>query len=130
MHRDTQTRVKTRCDATEYFDIEVGLHKGSVLSPLLFAIVTGVIASEVGTHPPWGLLFADGFVLCAESSVEVEEEWDEWRRALEENGLKRNCDITKCISPRNCLDETCHMLRERLPIVDLFNYWGSTIQAE
>ena len=31
---DTQTRVKTRCDTTEYFDIEVGLHQWSVLSPL------------------------------------------------------------------------------------------------
>ena len=44
------------------------------LSPLLFIIVMDVLASEVGTHPQWGLLFADDVPLCAESSVEVEEE--------------------------------------------------------
>ena len=27
---DTQTRVKTSCDTTEYFDIEVGLHQNRV----------------------------------------------------------------------------------------------------
>ena len=58
MYQDTPTRVKTRCDTTEYFDLEVGLHQGSALSPLLFIIVMDVLASEVGTHPPCGLLFA------------------------------------------------------------------------
>ena len=38
MYQDTPTRVKTRCDTTDYFDIEVGLHQGSALSPLLFII--------------------------------------------------------------------------------------------
>ncbi len=61
-------------DTTEYFDIEVGLHQGSALSPLLFIIVMDVLASDVGTHLPWGLLFADDLALCAESNVEVEEE--------------------------------------------------------
>ena len=37
---DTQTRVKTCCDMTEYFDIEVGLHQGSVLSPLYIYILS------------------------------------------------------------------------------------------
>ena len=27
-----QTRVKTRCDATEYFYIEVGLHQGELVT--------------------------------------------------------------------------------------------------
>ena len=38
MYQDTQTRVETRCDTTEYFDIEVGLHQGYALSLLLFII--------------------------------------------------------------------------------------------
>ena len=44
------------------------------MSLLQFIIVMDVLASEVGTCPPWGLLFADDLALCAESSVEVEEE--------------------------------------------------------
>ena len=50
------------------------------MSPLIFIIVMDVLASEVGTHPPWGLLFADDLALCAESSVEVEEELEKWRK--------------------------------------------------
>ena len=49
-----------------------------------------VLASEVGTRPPWGLLFADDLAICAESSTEVEDELEKWRRVLEENGLKIN----------------------------------------
>ena len=42
-------------------------------------IIMDVLASDVGTHPPLGLLFADDLALCAESSVEVEEELEKWR---------------------------------------------------
>ena len=53
MHQDAQMRVNTRCGRTTgYFDVEVGLHQGSALSPLLSIIVMDVLASEVGTHPP------------------------------------------------------------------------------
>ena len=47
---DTQTRVKRRCDTTEYFDIEVGLHQGSVLSPLY--IYTKLTQVEEFVCPP------------------------------------------------------------------------------
>ena len=129
MYKDTQTRVKTRSDTTEYFDIEVGLHQGSALSPLLFIIVMDVLASEVGTRPPWGLLFADDLALCAESCTEVEDELEKWRRVLEENGLKINRKKTEYLRPRNCQDEI-FLLGERLPVVDSFKYLGSTLQAE
>ena len=125
MYQDTQTGVKTRCATTEYFDIEVGLHQRSALSPLLFIIVMDVLASEVGTH----LLFADDFALCAESSVEVEEELEKWRRVLEENGLKICRVKTKYLRPKNCKDNI-YLLRERVPTVEPFSYLGSTIQAE
>ena len=117
-------------DTTEYFDIEVGLHQGSALrSPLLFIIVMDVLASEVGTHPPWGLLFADDLDMCAGSSVEVEGELEKWRRVLEENGLKISRVKIKYLRPTNCQGKI-YLLRERVPTVDSFSYLGSTIQAE
>ena len=99
------------------------------MSPLLFIIVMDVLASEVGTHPPWGLLFADDLALCAESIVEGEEEFERWRRVLEENGLKISREKTKYLRPTNCQDKI-YLLRERVPTVDSFSYLGSTIQAE
>ena len=64
-----------------------------------------------------------GIALCAESSVEVEEELEKWRRVLEENGLKIIRVKTKYLRPTNCQDKT-YLLRERVPTVDSFNYLG------
>ena len=71
------------------------------MRPLPFIIVMDVLASEVGTRPPWGLLFADDLAICAESSTEVEDELEKWRRVLEENGLKINRKKTEYLRPRN-----------------------------
>ena len=64
-----------------------------------------------------------------ESSTEVEDELEKWRRVLEENGLKINRKKTEYLRPRNCQDEI-FLLGERLPVVDSFKYLGSTLQAE
>ena len=39
MCRSSKTQVVTQKDETEYVPIEVGLHQGSALSPLLFIII-------------------------------------------------------------------------------------------
>ena len=87
-YKATKTRVKTRCGLTQYFNIEVGLHQGSTLSPLLFIIIMDVLASSIQRDPPWAMLFADDLVLCEESRLEVEQQLDRWREVLEENGLR------------------------------------------
>ena len=74
MYGRTKTRVKTRCGRTEYFEVKVGLHQGSALSPLLFIITMDVLAEEARTKPPWAMLFADDLVLVSETVEEVEEE--------------------------------------------------------
>ena len=63
MYKATKTRVKTRCGLTQYFNIEVGLHQGSTLSPLLFIIIMDVLASSIQRDPPWAILFADDLVI-------------------------------------------------------------------
>ena len=72
---------------------------------LHLVIVMNVLASEVCTHPPWGLLFAYDLALCAESSVEVKEELEKWRRVLEENGLKISRVKPKYTRPTHCQDK-------------------------
>ena len=59
MYRGTKTRVKKRCGRTEYFEVKVGLHQGSAVSPLLFIIIMDVLAEEAITKPSWAMLFAD-----------------------------------------------------------------------
>ena len=45
--------------STESFEVKVGPHQGSALSPLLFITVMDVISQEVGRGPPNAMLFAD-----------------------------------------------------------------------
>ncbi len=51
MYKATKTRVKTRCGLTQYFNIEVGLHQGSTLSPLHFIFIMDVLASSIQRDP-------------------------------------------------------------------------------
>ena len=45
--------------------MKVGLHQGSVLSPLLFAAVMNVVSSEARSGMPSELMYADDLVLMA-----------------------------------------------------------------
>ena len=88
MYRGTKTRVKTRCGRTEYFEVNVVLHQGSALCPLLFIIIMDVLAEEASTKPPLAMPFADDLVLVSETAEEVEEELERWRAVVNNKGLR------------------------------------------
>ena len=67
MYKDSTTRVVPNAGETEEIRVEVGLHQGSALSPLLFIIIMDVISDDNGEDTPWSMLFADDLVLCDES---------------------------------------------------------------
>ena len=48
------------------FTVKVGVHQGSVLSPLLFIIVLEAMSREFREGLPMELLYADDLVLMAE----------------------------------------------------------------
>ena len=64
MYTDCKTAVRSHAGTTASFEVGVGLHQGSVLSPLLFIIIVDVIAENITTTPPRAMLFADDLVLC------------------------------------------------------------------
>ena len=41
----------------EEIQIEVGLHQGSAISPLLFVIIIDVITEDIDEGTPWAMLF-------------------------------------------------------------------------
>jgi len=59
MYKDTTTRVVTNTGETRKIRVEVGLHRGSVLGPLLFIIIMNVISDDNDEDTPWSMLFAD-----------------------------------------------------------------------
>ena len=67
MYEGSRTRVRTVARVTEVFEVKVGLHQGSALSPLLFTIVMNCIIGPLQRDVPWDILFADDVVMCGET---------------------------------------------------------------
>ena len=88
MYRDFKTCVLAPVGATYSFEVKVGLHQGSDLSPYLFVIVMDVLCSPISRGPPWNMLFANDIVLCGLSCQELNEDLESWRRVLEDSSFK------------------------------------------
>ena len=87
MYKGSVTSVRCAVGMTEGFQIQVGLHQGSALSPFLFAMVMDRLTDDARQESPWAMLFADDLVICAESKDEVEDELEKLEVCL---GKKRN----------------------------------------
>ena len=62
MYEDARSRVRINNTYSDQFEVKVGVHQGSVLSPLLFVIVLEALSLEFRTGCPWELLYADDLV--------------------------------------------------------------------
>ena len=75
--------------------MKVGVHTGSVLSPLLFFIVLEALSREFREGLPWELLYADDLALLAESKAELLVKIERWKEGMESKGLRVNMGKTK-----------------------------------
>ena len=71
MYTNARSRVRVNDSLSEEFSVKVGVHQGSVLSPLLFIMVLETLSTEIRTGCPWELLYADDLVLIAETMEEL-----------------------------------------------------------
>ena len=71
------------------------MHQGSVLSPLIFAIVVTVVTKHAREELLNEILYADDLVLMSESLENLRERFQRWRSALEDMELKVNIGKTK-----------------------------------
>ncbi|KAK3533076.1 hypothetical protein QTP70_006575 [Hemibagrus guttatus] len=130
MYESSRTVVRCAVGQTEEFNVEVGLHQGSVLSPFLFAIVMDQLSEEVRQESPWTMMFADDIVICSESREQVEENLERWRFALERRGMKVSRSKTEymCVNEREG-SGTVRLQGEEVKKVQEFKYLGSTVQS-
>jgi hypothetical protein len=98
MYDEARTVVRTTEGNSDSFPVNVGVHQGSVLSPLLFVLVMQAITSETKQGLPWELLYADDLVLMADNEADLKERIIIWKSALEAKGLKMNVGKTKVMS--------------------------------
>ncbi|KAK3517403.1 hypothetical protein QTP70_008931 [Hemibagrus guttatus] len=130
MYERSRTVVRCAVGQTEEFNVGVGLHQGSALSPFLFAIVMDQLSEEVRQESPWTMMFADDIVICSESREQVEENLERWRFALERRGMKVSRSKTEymCVNEREG-SGTVRLQGEEVKKVEEFKYLGSTVQS-
>ena len=75
--------------------LRVGVHQGSVLSPLLFIIVLEALSRKFTEGLPMELLYTDDFVLIAETNELLMEKAKKGKESMEKKGLRVNAGKTK-----------------------------------
>ena len=95
MYANAGSRVRVGEGYSEEFEVNVGVHQGSVLSPLLFIIVLEALSREFRSGVPWEDLYADHLVIIAESLEECVRRLLTWKEAMEKKGLRVNAGKTK-----------------------------------
>ena len=84
------TVVRIDTGLSESFEVQVGLHQRSVLSPLLFAAVMDVVSSEARSGLPSELIYADDLVIMALTMEQFGRRVTAWRASRLGKGLKVN----------------------------------------
>ncbi|PAV87623.1 hypothetical protein WR25_06821 [Diploscapter pachys] len=59
---------------TRPFEVTVGVHQGSAISPLLFSLCLDRITRDIQGEHPWTLLYADYIVLARSTRDELKKD--------------------------------------------------------
>lgn len=97
LYKGAKTKVKVGTRFSDEFPVKVGVHQGSVLSPLLFAIVMDEVTKSAKDGLPHEILYADDLVLMSDSMEGLREKFVKWRDSLEKKGMKVNISKTKAM---------------------------------
>ena len=92
-----KTRVRVDSELSEQFEVKVGMHQGSVLSPFLFALVVDVVTEFAREGALSELLYADDLVMMSETIERLRNKFMKWKEAFESMSLKVNLGKTKVV---------------------------------
>ena len=95
MYTHAKTVVRTVYGNSKGFEVKVGMHQCSALSPLLLVIVMAAISREFRVALPWELLYADDSAVIAETEEELTKRLNEWKDNVESKGMRVNMNKTK-----------------------------------
>ena len=88
-----KTVVRTVYGNSKSFEVKVGMHQGSGLSPLLFVIVMEAISREFRVALSWELLYADDLAVIAETEEQLTKRLNEWKDNVESKGMRVNMKV-------------------------------------
>ncbi|XP_028677996.1 uncharacterized protein LOC114667054 [Erpetoichthys calabaricus] len=109
------------------FAINVAVHQGSVLLPLLFVLCMDVVTSNLQTPHPWLLLYADDIFLADEDL-----EWltQQWKTHLDANVIWLNIKKTEYMECGLQTNGTISIGGKDLKKVTNFKYLCSVISSD
>ena len=73
MYREVLSQVKVEGDDSKEFAVRMGIYQGSILSPLIFAVVMDVVTEEV-VRDGCALMYADDLVLICETRKKLDRD--------------------------------------------------------
>ena len=129
MYANARSRVRVGEGFSKEFEVKVGVHQGSVLSPLLFIIVLEALSREFRAGVPWEDLYADDLVYCNGCKLWVHKKCSGLQR------LTPNPDYrcARCIGNAHPIDgrpqSEVQVGPDKLEVVASFCYLGDMLSA-
>ena len=133
MYDKVVTSVRITDGDTNVFTINIILHKGSTLSPYLFALVIDEVTMDIQGDIPWCMLFVDDVVLVDESREGVNRKLELWRQTLESKGFRisrTKTEYMRCDFDTTVSEDGDVSLGGQVVPKDTFCYLGSLVQRD
>ena len=90
MFEGAKTRVGVDYELSEEFEVKVGMHRGSVLKPFLFALTVDFVTEFAREGALSEFLYANDLVLMSETIQGLRDKFLLWKGAFESKELKVN----------------------------------------
>ena len=97
LYEGAKTKVRVGLELSEEFEVKVGVHQGSMLPPLVFAIMVDVVTESVRNSLSSEMSYTDDLVLTSKTMEGLREKFWKWKLAFQSKGLKVNLGKTKVV---------------------------------
>ena len=126
MYVEAKSRVRIKNQLSNEFGVNVGVHQGSVLSPLLFILLLEALSRELRTGVPWELFYAYDLVLISVSLDDCISKFKKWKLEIESKGLQVNSKKTKLMMNSRAFScMVCSKCRRHLNFCFTCSHWAN-----